>query len=131
MSWRLEKTCSHSNSSERPSANSDVKNSKGVNNNNYKKNKYNKNKNKKNNNDDDYNMVPQSWIIYCLKMNKISDELYQESHENLKSGSDSWKENLAGAKTQKVILQGGVLSPLLFVIVRMPLNHILGKYTAG
>ena len=31
-SWRLEETCCHSNSSERPSANADVKNSKGVNN---------------------------------------------------------------------------------------------------
>ena len=32
-SWRLEETCCHSNSSEKPSANTDVKNSKGVNNN--------------------------------------------------------------------------------------------------
>ena len=33
-SWRLEETCCHSNSREKPSANTDVKNSKGVNNNN-------------------------------------------------------------------------------------------------
>ena len=33
-SWRLEETCCHSNSSERPSANTDEKNSEGVNNNN-------------------------------------------------------------------------------------------------
>ena len=32
--WKLEETCCHSNSSEKPSANTDVKNSKGVNNNN-------------------------------------------------------------------------------------------------
>ena len=31
--WRLEGTCCHSNSSERPSSNVDVKNSQGVNNN--------------------------------------------------------------------------------------------------
>ena len=30
VSWRLEVTCCHSNSSERPSANADVKNSQGV-----------------------------------------------------------------------------------------------------
>ena len=30
-SWRVEETCCHSNSSERPSANTEVKNSKGVN----------------------------------------------------------------------------------------------------
>ena len=29
--WRLEETCVHSNSSEKPSANTDMKNSKGVN----------------------------------------------------------------------------------------------------
>ena len=34
-SWRLEETCSHSNSSEGPSADTDVKNSKRVNNDNY------------------------------------------------------------------------------------------------
>ena len=33
-SWRLEETCCHSNFSEKPSANADVKNSKRVNNNN-------------------------------------------------------------------------------------------------
>ena len=33
-SWRLEETCCHSNSSEKPSANTDVRDSKGVNNNN-------------------------------------------------------------------------------------------------
>ena len=36
-SWRLEETCCHSGSSERPSANADVKNSQGVNNNNNNK----------------------------------------------------------------------------------------------
>ena len=41
MSWRLEETCYHSNSSERPLVNVDGKNSQGVNNNN------------NNNNDDD------------------------------------------------------------------------------
>ena len=33
-SWRLEETCCHSNYREKPSANTDVKNTKGVNNNN-------------------------------------------------------------------------------------------------
>ena len=34
-SWRLEETCCHSNSSERQSADADVKNSKGVDNSNF------------------------------------------------------------------------------------------------
>ena len=41
--WRLEETCCHSNSSEKPSANTDVKNSKRVNNNNNNNNNNNGN----------------------------------------------------------------------------------------
>ena len=36
-SWRLKETCCHSNSRERPSVSTDVKNSKGINNNDYNK----------------------------------------------------------------------------------------------
>ena len=39
--------------------------------------------------------------------------------------------NLAEAKIQRAIFQGDVLSPLLFIIAMMPLNHILIKCTAG
>ena len=46
-SWRLEETCCHSDSSENPSGNTDVKNCKGVNNNN---NNNNNNDNNNNNN---------------------------------------------------------------------------------
>ena len=38
---------------------------------------------------------------------------------------------LAEAKIQRGIFQGDALSPFLFVIAMMPLNHILRKYTAG
>ena len=41
-SWRLEDTCCHSNSSERPSANADVKNSNGDNHNNCRQKKQQK-----------------------------------------------------------------------------------------
>ena len=34
-------------------------------------------------------------------------------------------------KIQRGLFQGDVLSPLLFVIVMMPLNHIHRKYTRG
>ena len=44
-SWRLEETCYHSNSSERPSDNADAKNSQGVKNNN-KDLSYQSNKNR-------------------------------------------------------------------------------------
>ena len=38
---------------------------------------------------------------------------------------------LAETKIQRGILQGDALSPLLFIIAIMPLNHILRKFTAG
>ena len=38
--------------------------------------------------------------------------------------------SLAKLKIQRGIFQGDVLSPLLFVIAMMPLNHILRKCTA-
>ena len=38
---------------------------------------------------------------------------------------------LAEAKIQRGIFQGDALSPLLFIIAMMPLNHILRKFTAG
>ena len=38
---------------------------------------------------------------------------------------------LAWVKIQLGILQGDAISPLLFVITMMPLNHILRKCTAG
>ena len=34
------------------------------------------------------------------------------------------------AKIQRGIFQGDTLSPLVFIIALMPLNHILGKCTA-
>ena len=44
-----------------------------------------------------YNMVPQSWIINCLKMYKISEEvkLYRENYENLESGFNSRRKKLS------------------------------------
>ena len=38
--------------------------------------------------------------------------------------------SLAETKIQRRIFQGDALSPLLFIIVMMPLNHILRKCTA-
>ena len=39
--------------------------------------------------------------------------------------------SIAEKKTQRGIFQGDALSPFLFIIVMMPLNHILRKCTAG
>ena len=66
-----------------------------------------------------YDMVPQSWIINCLKIYKISHEVINFIEETMK------------AKIQRGIFQGDALSPLLFIIAMMPLNFLLKKYTAG
>ena len=41
------------------------------------------------------------------------------------------EKSIAETKIQRGIFQGDALSPLLFIIAMMPLNHILRKCTAG
>ena len=79
-------------------------------------------------------MVLQSWIINCLKMYKISHEVINLIELTMKT----WRveltargRSLAETKIQRGIFQGDTLSPLLFIIAMMPLNHILRKCTAG
>ena len=81
-----------------------------------------------------YHMIPQSWIINCLKMYKISDEIVNFIEKTMKT----WRveltverKNLSEAKIQRGIFQIDAQSPLLFVIAMMPLNHILMKCTGG
>ena len=80
-----------------------------------------------------YGMVPQSWIINSLKMYKISHEVINFIGKTMKT----WRVELtagrsfAQIKIQRGIFQGDALSPLLFIIAMMPLNHILRKCTAG
>ena len=79
-------------------------------------------------------MVPQSWIINCLKMYKISEEVInflEKTRKTWRVELTAGGRSLAEAKIQRGIFQGDALSPLLFVIAMMPLNHILRKYTAG
>ena len=79
-------------------------------------------------------MVPQSWMINCLKMYKMSHEVITF----IKKAMKTWRveltaggKSLAETKFQRGIFQGGVLSPLLFIIAMITLNHKLKKYTAG
>ena len=75
-------------------------------------------------------MVPQS----CLKMYKISHEVIDFIEKTMQT----WRVeltaggcSLAETKIQRRIFQEDALSPLLFIIAMMPLNHILRKCTAG
>ena len=75
-------------------------------------------------------MVPQSWIINCLKMYKILDEVINFIMKTWRVELTAGGKSLAEAKIQRGIFQGDALSPLLFIIVMMPLNHIHRKCTA-
>ena len=74
-----------------------------------------------------YVMFLQSWIINCLKMYKISHEFMNFIEKTMKT----WRveltaggRSLGEAKVHRGIFQGDALSPLLFIIAMMPLNHI-------
>ena len=68
-------------------------------------------------------------------MFKISDEVInfiekKKNNENL-SFTTAGGKSLAETKIQSGIFQGDALSPLLFIIAMMLLNHMLWKCTAG
>ena len=81
-----------------------------------------------------YDMLPQSFMLHCFKMYKISHEVINFIEQTM----NTWREELtaggssiAETKIQRGIFQGDSLSPLLFIIAMMPLNHIPRKCTAG
>ena len=81
-----------------------------------------------------YDMVPQNWIINCLKMYKISHEVINFIEKTIKT----WRveltaggRSLAETKIQRGIFQGDALSPLLFIIAMMPLDYIFRKCITG
>ena len=81
-----------------------------------------------------YDMVPHSWIINSLKMYKISHEAINFIDKTMKT----WRveltaggRSLTETKIQRGIFQRDALSPLIFLIAMMPLNHILRKGIAG
>ena len=79
-------------------------------------------------------MIQQSWIINCLKMYKISHQIINFIEKNMKNWRvelTAERKCLAETKIQRGIFQGDALSPLLFIITMMPLNHILRKCSAG
>ena len=81
-----------------------------------------------------FDMLPQRWILHCLKMYKISHEVInfmEQTMQTWRVEQTASRRSLAETKIQRGIFQGDVLSPLLFLIAMIPLNHILRKCTAG
>ena len=70
----------------------------------------------------------------CLKMYKIPHKtinFFRKTMKNCTVELTAGGKSLAETKIQRGIFQGDALSPLLFIIAMMPLNHILRRCTAG
>ena len=81
-----------------------------------------------------YNMIQLCRIIDCLKVYKISNKVIifiKEAMKNWKIELTAGEKSLAEVKIQREIFQGDTLSPILFVIAMIPLNHILRKCISG
>ena len=69
------------------------------------------------------NILPQN--VQDIKVINFIEKIMKTWKVELPAGGKS----LAEAKFQRGIFQGDALSPLLFVIAMIPLNHILRKFT--
>ena len=71
-----------------------------------------------------YDMVPHAWILQCLKILNVADNIrnmIEKSMRNWKVELTSGGETLGEVKINRVIFQGGSLSPILFVVTLIPL----------
>ena len=72
-----------------------------------------------------YDMLPQSWILHCLKMYKISHEVINFIEQTMKTRRvklTAGGRGISETKIQRSIFLGDALSPLLFIIAMMPLK---------
>ena len=81
-----------------------------------------------------YDMVPHSWILKCLEMigaakNMIS--IIRNSMVNWKTVLTSGRMALGQVDIRRGIFQSDSLSPLLFIVIMLPLTLVLRKMRAG
>ena len=81
-----------------------------------------------------YDMVPHSWISKCLDMVGAADNIKALISNSMKQ----WKTvltadgvKLGDVEIKRGIFQGDSLSPLLFVVIMIPLSIVLRKMKAG
>ena len=72
-------------------------------------------------------MVPQSWILHCLKMYKISDQIVQFIQKIMQTWGVELTagQSLAEVKIKRDIFQGNTQSPLLFIKRRINTSILL------
>ena len=81
-----------------------------------------------------YDMVPHSWILACLTMFNVADNIHNLIRKSLISWTvelTSGGEMLDEVKIKRGIFQGDSLSPLIFVLAMIPLSMVLKKMKAG
>ena len=81
-----------------------------------------------------YDMVPHSWIIECLEIFKVSENittLIRNSMKNWRVELTSMGEKLGEVNIRRGIFQGDSLSPILFVMALIPLSIVLNKTKVG
>ena len=81
-----------------------------------------------------YDMVPHSWILKCLEMvgaakNMIS--IISNSMVNWKTVLTTGGMALGQVDIRRGIFQGDSFSPLLFIVIMLPLTLVLRKMRAG
>ena len=81
-----------------------------------------------------YDMVPHSWILTCLTMFKVADNIHNLIRKSMRSWTvelTSGGEMLGDVKVMRGIFQGDSLSPILFVLAMIPLSVVLNNMEAG
>ena len=79
-------------------------------------------------------MVPHSWILKSIGMVGVAGNvlaIIRNSMTNWKTVLTSGGKDLGEVSIKRGIFQGDSLSPLLFVIIMLPLTLILRKMRAG
>ena len=81
-----------------------------------------------------YDMVPHRWLIEAMKMVGIADNivnLFENSKETWRTELIACNESLGEVDIRRGIFQGDSFSPLLFVVVLIPLSIILNETDFG
>ena len=81
-----------------------------------------------------YDMVPHSWILTCLSMFKVADNVHNLIRKSMRSWTvelTSGGEMLGDVTVKRGIFQGDSLSPILFVLAMIPLSVVLNNMEAG
>ena len=81
-----------------------------------------------------YDMVPYSWIIATMEMPGLANniiDLIKQSMKKSKTNLYVDEKLLGSVPIRRGIFQGDSFSPLLFVIVLLPLTHILRETGMG